>query len=477
MLFRSSLVFWARNKVGTSRKVVHRTFKWTYVTWVRSGYSEIGVRFPEKKVKLDGSRVLARAASKWSKFQAVSRSRVGSMALHQRVPSAASPAVVFNVTNVVGLALPANGTAGPASGMFAVRTDGTVVDSLMDGSSSAIVRDFFAAPNGRFYVTFTSPTVLAVGQPACVLAEVDSDTGIASCVDFSISWVSLSAQSSSDVVEYAPVQFDDAGNIYYTGTDSGKFVLRKSAGGVVTNMINDNITLKAFVVIGDGSVLVNGVTISSGTEFMRRISASNTVENLLAQDSRVTFVRKFPDGNSYIGVSSACDCVQRFLSTTGRLDPKPWLNPAQSVVIATFKFPIWQSFVSGRQYNFNPSEVQRLAVSKNGYVLGVLGQFGGAGKLYHYYPSPQRGDSTLVAVTALQTVGSRFVLAGQDANGTNLLTLYDPVTMQETVLLDSSNEVEVYHVGYSEAAKRLYFNGLRFSDNRLVVGEVDLQDS
>ena len=126
-----------------------------------------------------------------------------------------------------------------------------------------------------------------------------------------------------------------------------------------------------------------------------------------------------------------------------RSDPKPWLNPAQSVVIATFKFPIWQSFVSGRQYNFNPSEVQRLAVSKNGYVLGVLGQFGGAGKLYHYYPSPQRGDSTLVAVTALQTVGSRFVLAGQDANGTNLLTLYDPVTMQETVLLDSSNEVEV----------------------------------
>jgi hypothetical protein len=41
-------------------------------------------------------------------------------------------------------------------------------------------------------------------------------------------------------------------------------------------------------------------------------------------------------------------------------------------------------------------------------------------------------------------------------------------------LIDSTNEVEIYNMSYITATNKIMFNGLRFSDNTLVVGEVDM---
>ena len=470
-----AIVFWARNKVGTSSKTTYRSYSFRYATWVRAGYTASGKKFPSIAYKRERTRVLAGGSAKWSKFQAIRRSRVSSSGLRQRVPGTGTPAVTFTVTNVIGLALPDSSSQRPTSGMYAVNADGTTVDSLMPGSLAAAVRDFYSAPNGRFYVTFVSATALVQGGPTCVLAEVDATTGIPTCVDSTISNVALTGMAGS-YDQSAPVQFDDAGNIYYTGTMNGKFVLRKSVNGVVTSLINDNIWMQSFVVMGDGSVLINGTTTSSSTQWFRKVSPTNSLSSLVPQSSRVNFVKKFPDGNVYFGLDQGGNGVRRYLAASGTVDPRYWIGyPGSDGDSNAYNlFSIFFTKVAGVVSAPRPSSVERLATSAGGHVVGVLGCCNTGGALYHFYPSPQRGNTALVKITSLLAIGNKFVLAGEDENGTNMLTLYDPATFQETVIIDSSNEVEVYSVGYVESSNKLIFNGLRFSDNQVVIGEVDL---
>ena len=50
---------------------------------------------------------------------------------------------------------------------------------------------------------------------------------------------------------------------------------------------------------------------------------------------------------------------------------------------------------------------------------------------------------------------------------------YDPVKGSETVLVGNGGEVEIYNVRWSPSNDRIYFDGLRFSDNKYVLGYVN----
>jgi hypothetical protein len=91
-----------------------------------------------------------------------------------------------------------------------------------------------------------------------------------------------------------------------------------------------------------------------------------------------------------------------------------------------------------------------------------------------FYPTVERSNSIVNSVSIAQQYLTTIVMAGTDANGTNLLTLYDTGSKQETILVDQSNEIEIYNMTYVSATNKIMFNGLRFSDNRQVVGEIDL---
>jgi len=71
-------------------------------------------------------------------------------------------------------------------------------------------------------------------------------------------------------------------------------------------------------------------------------------------------------------------------------------------------------------------------------------------------------------------VGRKLILAGSTTDSVNTLVVLDLDTFQETILIDSTNEVEIYNMSYITATNKVMFNGLRFSDNTLVVGEVDM---
>ena len=64
-----------------------------------------------------------------------------------------------------------------------------------------------------------------------------------------------------------------------------------------------------------------------------------------------------------------------------------------------------------------------------------------------------------------------LVLAGQNASSTNKFVLYNITNGTETDLSPSS-EIEIYHAKFRGDGK-IWFDGLRFSDNTYVVGIVD----
>jgi hypothetical protein len=52
--------------------------------------------------------------------------------------------------------------------------------------------------------------------------------------------------------------------------------------------------------------------------------------------------------------------------------------------------------------------------------------------------------------------------------------LYNTSTDTEQVLIPASTEIEVYHLNYVASINKIMFDGLRFSDNKYVIGQVDL---
>ena len=91
-----------------------------------------------------------------------------------------------------------------------------------------------------------------------------------------------------------------------------------------------------------------------------------------------------------------------------------------------------------------------------------------------FFPTVEATNTILKNVTLAISVNNKLILAGLNESGVNSLTVYDPETDQETVVVDQTNEVEVYNLTYIASTNRIMFNGLRFSDNRFVLGEVEM---
>lgn len=439
--------------------------------WVAEGYKSDGKRFPSPVYRPQTSRVLTSNSTKWKKFQGINRNSVSSASFSKQArPQVGNPSVIFNITGTVGIALPDSSTNAPRSGMFAVKSDGTTEDSLIDGSLNASIRDFYSAPNGRFYVTFSTRTALAQGGALCMLAEVNSLTGVASCVDSTIESVALT-MSMSDT---APVQFDGQGNVFYTGMSNSKFVLRKSVNGTVTNIINDNISLSAFIVLPDGSVIIKGSTMSPYSTWLRRVSSDGVLSNLVPQNTMVSFVSVFPDGNVYFGTNFS---IKRYLISSQTVDPIDWIsNDYLSGAKSHHKFPScgFKGVGGGCPSLYGASKLYK---TTGGQVLAIDNFYGMSNtknSLLVLYPKPEVVTSSLTRISLVYQVGSKLILAGTNASGTNMLTIYDPTSYQETVVIDQTNETEIYSVAYIAQTGKILFNGLKFSNNSLVVGEVDL---
>jgi hypothetical protein len=91
-----------------------------------------------------------------------------------------------------------------------------------------------------------------------------------------------------------------------------------------------------------------------------------------------------------------------------------------------------------------------------------------------YFPNVVGASTSVKNVGVMEPALSSLILTGTNSAGLNITTLYDTSSDTEQVLIPDSNEIEVYHLNYVASTNKVMFDGLRFSDNKYVIGQVDL---
>jgi hypothetical protein len=335
------------------------------------------------------------------------------------------------------------------------------------------VAQFFIAPDQTVYVVFTQPVNLSDttgwAGPRCLLARVDRATGVPSCVDGTLTWISWTFSGSGG---NPPIQFDATGAVYYSGsTMAGGTVLRKYLNGSSTDLVSDNIWLRDFLVLSNGDVLLSGSSKSSGASWVRRVTASGSLQSLRGEASN--FLRVFPDHNVYIGMGSTG--VGRYLSSTNQMDAKYWIS---GLAGADTYFPVsdycfgdlWQ--IRGPFCNGWGSYIQNEIETSDGKAFVVAGS--GGGLLMKYYPTVEVATTSVRKVVASVGAGDQVIVAGLNDVGQNKTVVYYPATDTETQLIGPDNEIEMYHLTHMPNSNSVMFEGLRFSDNRVVLGKIKL---
>ena len=360
-----------------------------------------------------------------------------------------------------------------STALQAVEADGQVRAAIVSGSVN--VSQFIVAPNGKLYVLFTYGVNLddTTTLGTCLLAEVDPSTGVPRCVDDTLTSIAWPAQHTG---HNPAIQLDGTGAVYYAGrTSDGHTVLRKYLDGTRTDLVNQDIHLDDFLVLGDGRVLITGRTTPTGATWLRYLSATGSLHGLAGLQSN--FLRLFPDGNVYTGLSGPGNWgVRRFNTSTNELEGKYWISTAMGPEVLSTYYDT-RDFGCPSPLPFcgsSGSRIQDSFTTDDGKVYAIAGGLGQGGQLMQYYPVVKVATTAVQRIFAAQSVGSDLVLSGLDSNGKNITTFYDTATGLEAPVFGPENEIEMYHLTYVPETHKLLFDGLRFSDNKYVLGEIDL---
>ena len=374
----------------------------------------------------------------------------------------------------VGLALtspmPSSGSAssGPRSNLKLVDAAGTTREAVASGSAN--VANFLIAPSNKVYLAFAGKVDLMTSRSSssgCLLAEVAPSGGTPSCIDSELQ--SIDWNSNPTAASNPPVQFDSQGAIYYRGQGQNGSVLRKYLNGVKTDLINDNITINDFIVGLDGSVLITGITFSSNSRWIRRITPSGGLQNLVTTTNAI-FMSRYPDGDIYMGIwSGIYQGVYPFSTKTNTLPATtaPYIGRGLSGYTPTYDvagFPELQGT--------NGAFVRKSLVTTNGKSYAAVdnqGQY----PFYQYYPSLSATTTMIKSVSTALVLSTKIVIAGLNASSANKLVIYDTNTNTEQELLPT-NDIEIYHLNVDAAGNRVMFDGLNFADNKYVIGALDL---
>jgi hypothetical protein len=438
---------------------------------------------PQARIDLARTSVIGSTSIKLAKIEGIGSGSVSSAnassRLTRQISSASAGNVTFQTAGTVAFAQ-ADSASQTGSKLLAVSATGQLADAVIGGA--AVVRDFFTAPDGNIYVIFETKVELSPGATPCLLARVDPVSGATLCVDSTLDSITWRLGNSSG---NSPVQFDGTGAIYYTGESSSKGVLRRFLNGAITDLINDNIRIQDFAVLDNGTTIVAGTTSSTQSQWLRRIAPNGGLKNLSL--GSVHSIWKYADGSVYVGLWGTSEYgIKRFLPELDALESKFWLSgnlngigremyfsadlnqnlckSSSSGVIEDQAFCGWYGTVSSAPFNISGQS-----------TFAVAGSMGQSRQLWQYFPIVEKANITQIrSVTVASQAQSKILVAGTDAQGVNLVSVYEPAMKQETVVLDGSNEIEVYSMSFSERTNSILFSGLRFIDNQFVVGQISL---
>jgi hypothetical protein len=389
-------------------------------------------------------------------------------------------AVRFNLSDAVGIAQEsATGTSSLSYDLtLNVVTQSGELRPALVGSSVAIYR-FLIAPNNKLYVLFVNKVNLETGQydseNGCLLAEINVVSGVPSCIDSDVDSISWGSGGYSTFAN-PPIQFDATGAIYYLAFiwgDHISTVLRRHLNGQTVDLINENININNFKVMLDGTIFLSGYNDSNYARWLRRLSNQNSLQNVLANTaSLTTFLYPFPNQKLYFGMYAWEDGFYGVYSVdpnTAVVDDKAWIHPTSWISRAThYECLSEENQLYSASCGYNP---YLLLTTIDNKVFGVVGE-PSRGKLLQYYPVVARPDISIEKIGVAQGLLQDLIIAGVDANQRNRLHLYNTTTEQEFDLMPN-DDIEIYRLHYIVSQNKIMFDGLRFSDNKYVIGWYD----
>ena len=306
----------------------------------------------------------------------------------------------------------------------------------------------------------------------CLLAEVDPASSTPTCVDTDLSYLrNTTVPGLND-----PVQFDAQGAIYYMGSSrNGSTIVRRSAGGTVTDYLTSrDLLVDDFLALGDGDVLITGATVPTGARWIRRVGPDGHVHNV--RSFSADWMRMFPDGSAYLGMWAAGEHgVRRFSPADNTIDPAYWL--ADRSVDAKFDVEdvcagadaaAMSAFCEPRG-----TLATDLVTTTTGKVYAIAGTPSDA-LIVELYPEVRLVPSTVHKVAAAEPIGDDIALAGVDDQDREVLVLHSTADDSERTLIGPDAETEAFHLAYDAKDGQLLFDGLRFADDKYVLGKVDM---
>lgn len=371
------------------------------------------------------------------------------------------------------------------SNLMALLPNGELKAAIEGGSQAnpPQVRSFSIAPDGAVYLFFEIPGIeLASTTPSnasfgCTLIKVDPSSGSASCVDSEVAVVQVFASLFS--FRFEPVEFDRSGAVYYMGyrTSGGesRIVLRKKTPeGVITDLLPpSDSSINDFEVSAAGSVLMSATR-------LRVVTPQGVLKDLTFPGSdpwgwwTQGGIRQFPDGRVFIYRTGLWEGLFSYNDLEAGMDPTPWIGPA-----STNPQNSVESFCSGLGASAN-IDFPRYCTGNLGPSIGrekvvlsgnrVFDAHSG-GEVVQVFPQFRGIRTRLDKVTAAAGAGNQIILGGSE--GPSHLTLgIDANSGAETVLIPSQEAIEIYNLQYSPSAGKLFFDGLRTSNNSYVFGSV-----
>ncbi|MBF0105380.1 MAG: hypothetical protein HQM16_08650 [Deltaproteobacteria bacterium] len=302
--------------------------------------------------------------------------------------------------------------------------DGTTTESPR-------VNQFIQGPNGEISMALSGS--IDLDNMDCSVLYNDGSSETPECL----------VDNSQYSISGTP-KFDNAGNVYYYAYDqTNKYqtiVKRSPLTGQSTNILNENINIYQWNVHPNGTVFMTGS--ANGKSFFRKLTPNGSLENIVSAGTSVGgFI--FVDRNHLIYSSS----YTMLLTIDGEDEGKTEaIVPSISVDLGTA-----QRDSDGRIYGMQSHQ-----------------------KIYSAYPGvPYEVRLGMDYITSYKIIDQTLFAVGEIGTSPVFMKTYLN-THEDSVNLIEGIEIEIYK--YTVADEFIYFDGLRFSDNKVIFGKINLNN-
>jgi len=336
-----------------------------------------------------------------------------------------------------------------------------------DGDAKPLpaVSRFFISPDGAVIALLNE--AISIADVNCKFVRLVRESTELACIDpdlHSLSDISSPERNAGIPGGLEPVQFDGLGNIYYWGSFGGFAVLKKwnVEDGSTYELIHDNISLTQFLVSEDGSVWLSGGVQTGQDAFFRRLKPTGELEDIIGLQV-VNLISKVDNGIfvTLLKNTEPFTALYKISLDDGGNVGAPQLilsdNQFDGLFLIMFDMIDFQKSGSGDYYYFG----------KNNSLEDDR-------RLILVYPGAPTLASLLPEVSYVRNFrifDQDIFYIGQDNSNKHVfhkMRLDDLATDED--LLKGEN-IEVYH--FTAVNNLIYFDGLRFSDNTYIIGQID----